>query len=163
MAISSHLERKSPMTARARIVRGRPFQPGNPGRPPGSKNRVTQVLEQLAEGQAEQLFQKVLELAQAGDVSCLRMLLDRLWAPRKSQPINVTMPPINSSQDALAAIGSICTALGEGRLTPDETTALSLVIGRSIQVIELQDFEKRIAALEAARDKRDEKKKPPPA
>jgi hypothetical protein len=28
-----------------------------------------------------------------------------------------------------------------GELTPDETTALSLVIGRSIEVIELQDHE----------------------
>ena len=49
--------------------RGRPFQPGNPGRPPGSKNKVTRALEQLAEGQAEQVFQKVIEQALAGDVA----------------------------------------------------------------------------------------------
>jgi hypothetical protein len=146
------------MTAPPRKPRGRPFQPGNPGRPRGSKNRVTQILEQLAEGQAEQIFQKVSELAQAGDVSCLRMILDRIWPPRKAQPINVTMPRINSSQDALDAIAAICTALGEGRLTPDEITALSSVVGRSIQVIELKDIERRIAALEQARDKRDEEK-----
>jgi hypothetical protein len=45
-----------------RRVRGRPFKPGNPGRPPGSKNKITQIVEQLAEGQAEQLVQKVIEL-----------------------------------------------------------------------------------------------------
>jgi hypothetical protein len=146
-----------------RKARGRPFKPGNPGRPPGSKNKVTQILEQLAESQAEQLVQKVLEGALAGDVSCQRLLLDRIWPARKAQPINVTMPPINSSRDALAAIASICTALGEGRLTPDETSALSLVVGRSIQVIELQDFERRIAALEQAREKRDEKENLPSA
>ena len=151
------------MTSLVRKPRGRPFKPGNPGRPPGSKNKVTQTLEQLAEGQAEQLFQKVLEGALDSDVSCLRLLLDRIWPPRKAQPINVTIPPINCSQDALAALASICTALGEGRLTPDETSALSLVVGRSIQVIELQDFERRIAALEEARDKRDEKKDCSPA
>jgi hypothetical protein len=146
------------MTVRMRKPRGRPFQPGNPGRPLGSKNRVTQALEQLAEGQAEQIFQKVSELAQAGDVSCLRMILDRVWPPRKAQPINVTIPPINSSQDVLTAIAAIFKALGEGRLTPDEITALSSVVGRSIQVIEHQDLERRIAALEEARDKRDEEK-----
>jgi hypothetical protein len=146
------------MTVPMRKPRGRPFQRGNPGRPLGSKNRVTQTLEQLAEGRAEQIFQKVSELAQAGDVSCLRMILDRIWPPRKAQPINVTLPPINSSQDALDAIAAICTALGEGRLTPDEITALSSVVGRSIQVIELKDIERRIAALEQARDKRDEEK-----
>jgi len=149
------------MTVPMRKPRGRPFQSGNPGRPPGSKNRVTQILEQLAEGQAEQIFQKVLKQALAGDVSCQRLLLDRIWPPRKGQPINVSMPPINSSQDALAAIASICTALGEGRLTPDEITALSSVIGRSIQVIELQDIERRVTALEEAGDKRNEKSDSP--
>jgi hypothetical protein len=49
------------MTVPMRKPRGRPFLRGNPGRPLGSRNRVTQTLEQLAEGQAEQIFQKVLE------------------------------------------------------------------------------------------------------
>jgi hypothetical protein len=91
-------------------------------------------------------------------VSCLRMILDRIWPPRKAQPINVTMPPINSSQDVLAAIAAIFKALGEGRLTPDEIIALSSVVGRSIQVMEHQDLETRIIALEEARDQRDEEK-----
>jgi hypothetical protein len=86
------------------------------------------------------------------------MILDRVYPLRKGQPINIVMQPINSSQDALAAIAAICRALGEGLLTPDEITALSSVIGRSIQVIELQDIERRVAALEVARDKRDEEK-----
>ena len=75
------------MTVPMRKPRGRQFQPGNPGRPLGSKNRVTQTLEQLAEGQAEQLIQKALELALAGDVACLRMMLDRVSPPRKAQPV----------------------------------------------------------------------------
>jgi hypothetical protein len=106
------------------------------------------MVEQLVEGQAEQLVQKVLELAEAGDVSCLRMILDRLWPPRKGQPVNVVMPPINTSQDVIPAIASIWTAIREGRLTPDEASALSIVIDRSIQAIELHDITKRIAALE---------------
>jgi hypothetical protein len=151
------------MTTAVHKARGRPFRPGNPGRPPGSKNRITQLLEQLAEGQAEQLLQKALELAQGGDVACLRMLLDRLWPQRKGHPVNVVMPPINTSQDVLPAIASIWTAIREGRLTPDEASALSIVIERSIQGIELHDITRRIAALEEARDKRDETNEPTPA
>lgn len=151
------------MTRVVRKPRGRPFEPGNPGRPPGSKNKITQMVEQLAEGQAEQLVQKVLDLAQAGDVSCLRMMLDRLWPPRKGQPVNVVMPPINTSQDVFPAIASIWTAIREGRLTPDEASALSIVIDRSIQAIELHDIAKRIAALEQAQDKQNEKDGPPSA
>ena len=151
------------MITSARKPRGRPFKPGNPGRPAGSKNKTTQMLEQLAEGQAEQLFQKVVDLALAGDVSCLRMMLDRLWPLRKGQPVNVVMPPINTSQDVLHAIASIWTAIREGNLTPDEASALSIVIDRSIPAIELHDITKRIAALEEVRDKRDEENDPPPA
>jgi hypothetical protein len=144
-------------------VRGRPFKRGNPGRPPGSKNKTTQIVEQLAEGQAEQLVQKVLELAQAGDVSCLRMMLDRLWPPRKGRPVHAGIPPINTPEDLFPAIASIWTAIREGRLTPDEASALSIVIERSIQAIQLHGITNRIAALEEARDKRDEKNRPPPA
>jgi hypothetical protein len=142
------------MTRRVRKARGRPFKPGNPGRPPGSKNKITQMVEQLAEGQAEQLIQKVLELAQAGDVACLRMILDRLWPLRKGQPVNVVMPPINTPQDVVSAIASIWTGIRDGRLTPEEASALSIVVDRSVQAIELHDITRRIAALEEARDKR---------
>jgi hypothetical protein len=142
------------MTRRVRKARGRPFKPGNPGRPPGSKNKITQMVEQLAEGQAEQLIQKALELAQAGDVACLRIILDRLWPLRKGQPVNVVMPPINTPQDVVSAIASIWTGIRDGRLTPDKASALSIVVDRSVQAIELHDMTRRIAALEEARDKR---------
>ena len=145
------------MSASVRKVRGRPFKPGNPGRPPGSKNKTTQMAEQLAAGQAEQVIQKVLELAQAGNVAALRMVLDRVWPPRKGQPVNVVMPPINSSEDVFPAIASIWTAIREGRLTPEEASGLSIVIDRSLQAIEVHDITKRIAALEA-RDKGHEAK-----
>ena len=142
-------------------MRGRPFQPGNAGRPPGSKNKVTQLVEQLAEGQAEELVQKVLELAKAGDVACLRMVLDRLWPPRKGQPVNIAMPPINTAQDLFTAILSIWSAIRDGRLTPDEASALSIVIDRSVQAIELHDISKRVAALEDAEGRRNAKSNPP--
>jgi len=112
------------------------------------------MAEQLVEGQAEQLVQKVLELAQAGNVAALRMVLDRVWPPRKGQPVNVVMPPINTSEDVLAAIASIWTAIRQGGLTPEEAGALCIVIDRSIHAIETHDMAKRIAALEE-RDKRD--------
>ena len=142
-------------------VRGRPFKPGNPGRPAGSKNKTTQILQQLVEGQAEHLVQKAVKMAQAGDVACLRMVLDRLWPVRKGQPVQVLMPPINTSQDLLPAIASIWSAVAEGRLTPDEASALSIVIDRTIKAIELHDISKRITALEQAQAKQDESNNPP--
>jgi hypothetical protein len=144
-------------------VRGRPFQPGNPGRPPGSKNKTTEALEQLAEGQAKQLYQKISEQAFAGCVASQRMMWDRIWPLRKGRPVNVVMPPINSPQDVFAAIASIWTAIREGRLTPDEASALSVVMDRSVQAIAIHDLTKRLDALEQARAKRDDDNKDDPA
>jgi hypothetical protein len=137
-----------------RKVRGRPFGPGNPGRPRGSKNKTTLVVEQLAAGQAEQLIEKTVELAMADDVSCLRILLDRLWPPRKGQPVALDIAPIKTSDDVLAVIASLWTAIGEGRLTAEEAAAMSVVAERSLQAVELQDVLRRIADLEKERDRR---------
>jgi hypothetical protein len=143
------------MTGPVHKVRGRPFQPGNPGRPRGSRNRVTQIAEEVLEGGAEQAIRKILQLGLAGDVSCLKMIADRVYPARRGQPINIVIPAIKNPEDALRALAEICKALGESVLTPDEATALSSVVGRSIQVIELQNLERRIAALEKSRAKRD--------
>jgi hypothetical protein len=94
------------MTVPVHKPRGRPFQSGNPGRPPGSKNKVTRAPEQLAEGQAEQVFQKVTEQALAGDVPSQKIFLDRVYPPPKGRPINVRIPPTNGPQDALSSIAA---------------------------------------------------------
>jgi hypothetical protein len=143
------------MTTQVRKPRGRPFERGNPGRPPGSKNKTTRLAEQLAADQTEQLVQKVLELARAGNMAALRMVLDRVWPPRKGQPVDVLMPPINTSEDVLPAIASIWTAIRQGALTPDEAGALCLVAERSMAVITQGEILKRIELLEKDRDLRD--------
>jgi hypothetical protein len=91
-------------------VRGRPFQPGNPGRPSGSKNKTTQALEHLADGQAEQVWRKVVDQALAGDVPSQRMFLERVYPPPKARPINVPIPPIKGPQDLVT-----CNNRGSGR------------------------------------------------
>jgi hypothetical protein len=106
------------------------------------------MLEQLIEGQAEQFVEKLKELALAGDRPCLRMIIDRLMPVRKGPPMNVSIPPISSSQDLLSVISSVWDAIRDGELTPEEATALCLLIDRSIKVIEVHDISKRLDELE---------------
>jgi hypothetical protein len=138
-----------------RKPRGRPFQPGNPGRPVGSKNRTTQILERMAEGEAEQIMQKLLAKAKAGDDACIRILMERLWPPRKGRPVKLDTAPVNTSGDVLNAIVSLWSAIAEGHLTPEEASMLSLVAERTMAVINQQEDRKRIEALERDREARD--------
>ena len=107
------------------------------------------MLEQLIEGQAEQCVEKLKELALAGDVACLRIIIDRLIPLRKSQPINVGIPPINDSQDVLSVISSVWDAIRDGELTPEEATAMCMVIDRTVRAIEVNDLSKRLHELES--------------
>jgi hypothetical protein len=106
------------------------------------------MADQLAEGQAQELIQKAIELAKTGNVSCMHMVLDRVWPIRKGRPVNLEVGPIRGPKDVLAAIAMVWTAIGEGRLTPEEASALFPVIEKSMQAIELHEVRNRVEELE---------------
>ena len=87
-------------------VRGRPFQHGNPGRPPGSKNKVTRFLEELVENEGEMLTRKLIDLAKTGNPRSLLYCMDRLLPQRRGQPINLELPKIDRVQDVAPAIAA---------------------------------------------------------
>ncbi len=135
-------------------TRGKPFQPGNPGgpgRPEGSRNRATVILDQLAEGDAEAVLRKQLELAKAGDQRAAEIVLSRVWPARKSRPVSLTLPAIKTAADVVEALGTVANAMAEGDLTPDEAQAVSAVLEGKRRAIETVELEARITALEQER------------
>ena len=127
--------------------RGRPFAAGNAGRKQGSKNRTTVVAAALLDGEAEELVHKAVELAKAGDVPMLKFLLSRIL-PRE-RPIKLDLPPMNFADDAVAALGAIIGAVGDGRISPSEGAALASMIDAYTRAIDMADVVKRLDALEA--------------
>ena len=107
------------------------------------------MLDELLEGQAEQLLRTAINYAGSGDGACQKMLMDRYYPARKGRPVPLDLPPIKSVADVIAAMISVWNAIGQGQLTPDEIAALTLVMDRSIKLIELLDTSNRISALEA--------------
>ena len=136
--------------------RGRPFpkgRSGNPqGRPPGARNAATLLAEQLLDGEAEALTRKVIEAAKGGDMVALRLCLDRILPPRRDRPVHFTIPVLNSADNASKAMAAITTAVASGELTPTEAAELSSVIAAYVKVVESVEVEKRLCALEAASD-----------
>ena len=58
------------------------FTTGNAGRPKGARNKATQAVLALLEGEGEALTRKAIEMALAGDGAALRLCLDRIAPPR---------------------------------------------------------------------------------
>lgn len=137
--------------------RGIPFKKGtsgNPkGRPQGSRNKASLAIEALLDGQGEALTQKAIDLALDGDSAALRLCLERLCPPRKSRPINISLPDTKTADGVSEAQATVVKAVAEGDLTPDEGTALCGILEARRKAIETQEHENRIAALENERSK----------
>jgi hypothetical protein len=131
-------------------VIGRPFQPGNPGRPPGARHKATLAAEALLDGEAEGLTRKCVEAALAGDMGALRICMDRILPARKERPVNFQIPPLQSAEDAAAAMAAITEAVAGGELTLAEADTASALVERFVRTLEAGEFEKRLRALEAA-------------
>jgi uncharacterized protein DUF5681 len=122
---------------------------GNPsGRPPGSRNQSTLLMESILEGQAEQLTQKAIDLALDGDITALRLCLERRIPPRKGRPIHLSLPPIENVQQIAAAMATVATAIGDGEITPNEGEVLARILVAQKDVVLTADLERRMEALE---------------
>ena len=127
-----------------------PGHPGGPGRPEGSLNKATLAAQELLDGEVEALTRKVIDMAKAGDITALRLCLDRVIPAKKSRPVALDLPDIKTAKDVLAAHAIVLRSMAEGNLTLDEVIAVSGLIENKRKAIEATDFEARLASLEKA-------------
>ena len=130
----------------------KPFKPGksgNPkGRPKGARNATTLALESLLDGQATALTQKAIELALTGDLTALRICLDRILPPRKDRPVTFDFPVITSIAEAAATMSSVLTAVAAGEITPAEAAEISKLVDSYVKATEATELAERISRLE---------------
>ena len=107
----------------------KPGKSGNPsGKPKGARNKTTVAMEKLLDDDAATITSKAIELAKNGDLTALRLCLERIIPPRKDRPVNFDMPEIKTHSDALVAATAIMRAVAGGDLTPSEAAELSKTI-----------------------------------
>ena len=124
-------------------------QSGNPsGRPSGSRNKATIACQSLLDGDAEALTQKVVELALSGDMTALKICIERIIPPRKDSPIDIRLPKIEKPADLIKVTGYLTRAISTGKITPHEGEMISRALERYCKAIELLEIEARLAKLE---------------
>lgn len=140
-------------TAKTKKKQG--FQPGksgNPsGRPAGSRNKATLAIEALLDGEAEALTRTCIEKALGGDMTALKLCMDRICPPRKDSPVAFKMPPVSNVSDAASVMRSVMDEVANGNISPGEARAISEVLECYRRLVEASEFESRLMALEAAR------------
>lgn len=132
--------------------RGKPFmkgQSGNPdGRPKGARNTATLAAEALLDGEAEAITRKAIERALEGDMTAIRLCLERILPAIKSRHIEIDLPPVETAQDIQAAQGAVIAAMARGEITPDDASTVAGVLEARRRALETVELEKRIDALE---------------
>lgn len=124
------------------------FASGNAGKPKGARHKVTLAVEAMLEGQQEALTQAAIDKALDGDVTALRLCIDRIAPTRKDAPISFDLPEIETAENAANAARAILRALSDGEVTPLEAASVMGVIEQFRRTLETTDLERRITALE---------------
>lgn len=132
--------------------RGKPFkrgESGNPtGRPKGARHKATLAVETLLDGEAEALTRKAIELALAGDMTALRLCMDRIMPVRKDRPVTISLPEIENANDAAMLISAALAAVTSGEITPAEGNEIARMVETYVKAVELHEHEQRLQALE---------------
>lgn len=132
--------------------RGRPFKKGtspNPsGRPQGALNKSTLAIQALLDGEAETITRKAIEMALAGDVTAMRLVLERILPPRKEIPIQIDLAPIHTAADTVEATAAVINAVATGEITPSQGQTITAMIGQLTHAIGVQNVAVRLETLE---------------
>jgi hypothetical protein len=96
---------------------------------------------------AEELVAKVVQMAKSGDATALRICIDRLVPPVKARDEPVSMPSLTGSLGNRGR--AVLDALADEQLTPDQAGAILSAIATQARIVELDEIEQRVAALEA--------------
>jgi hypothetical protein len=134
---------RQPQQKNAANTRGRPFPAGNSGRPQGARNKKTLAAEILLEGQARALTRRAVQAALGGDMTAMRLCLERISPVRREAAIRVDIPPVNSAADVPAAISAIVSAVAAGNLTVGQGESMVALLDRCRAVYQATESERQ--------------------
>ncbi|MFC0408971.1 DUF5681 domain-containing protein [Roseomonas elaeocarpi] len=126
-----------------------PGRSGNPaGRPAGSRNKATVMLDAVAEGEAAEVLRALLARARQGDAQAAGLILARCWPARRGRPVVLSLPSLGAKNGATKAVDAILKATTTGTITPEEAEALVKLVEARQRVAEMPDLVARLEALE---------------
>jgi hypothetical protein len=121
------------------------------GKTKGARHKATMAVETLLDGQVDQLTQKAVDTALGGDMTAMRLCLERICPPRKDRPVLVDLPEMKDAENASQVMARILEAVAEGDITPDEARGLSAIVEVYRKTLETTELETRLQVLEQAK------------
>ena len=124
------------------------FQPGesgNPaGRPRGARNKRTLAAESMFDREATAIIHQLITMAKDGDIAAIRICLDRIFPRPRGRPVAFDLPPMTTGADAVAAMGAVVQAIGEGDVSAEEGAELAKVVAGFSHTVTTAVLEERM-------------------
>jgi hypothetical protein len=138
---------EQPLPPEGRDERGR-FAAGNPGKPPGTRNRTTIAIEALMEGQWDALTKTAIAQALRGDTGALRLILDRIAPVRRGSAVEIPeFPKLETVADVPKAHAALVAAVAAGLLSADEAAPISGLLTAYITAVDIIDTAAEVAEI----------------
>lgn len=118
------------------------------GRPAGSRNKTTELLQSMADGHAADIMHTAIQKAVRGDSLCIKVLLDRLVPKMRDKAVQLDMPLIDTALDAKGALESVIQSVAQGDITPSEGKAVADLVEAYARVSNYETLSKKISDLE---------------
>jgi hypothetical protein len=106
-------------------------------------------MEALLEEGAEQLINKAMTMALAGDTAAMRLCLERILPVRRDRLVHLDLPPIGSAKEISGAMSTILKAIGEGQITPGEGEMIANILATQTNVFVAEELESRLEKVES--------------
>ena len=122
--------------------------PGGPGRPKGSRNRLYAALDDLRDKALKDALDHVVEKAKLGEWPAVHFLLSHGYPAQKERPIELDVGPLAKPADLVQAGAALLQAMTEGSITPGEATAAMANFSQQRDNIVANEHEARLREIE---------------
>jgi thioredoxin-like negative regulator of GroEL len=119
------------------------------GRPPGSANKSTLLLDEIGREGIEEVIRKVAEAAREGNMRAASILLARAWPRGRGRAVTLGLPAVETAAGIVQAHAALVAAVAAGEIAPEEASAISNLLESQRRALETCDLEKRIEELKA--------------
>ncbi len=86
----------------------------------------------------------------AGDVTALRLCLERLVPPCREAPVSLDLPRLKTRADAPRVLSFLLVEAGRGEVTLAEAEKLARLVSEHHKAVQLTEVEERLRGLEEA-------------
>lgn len=119
-------------------------QPENRGRPKGSRNKLTRLLEE----ESEAIIGIAIEKAKSGDSQAIQAILRYVLPTKKpiTEPLHID---IDERMTLKQKVNCVLDAVCNGQVDPSVATGLVNSMANAMKLAELEEIDQRITKLEA--------------